>query len=262
MKDTIRRFTAAFGRLPVVSTVIRLPFVQKRIEHTWIAYALKGSPLHRIHPFDLMHGTDTSGCVGAKNLSADITARSSATDYAGSQPSILRLALAELPPLDSFTFIDLGCGKGRPLLVASEFSFRDIVGVELSLPLSDIAHRNAAIIAQQFPQRTPVRVVAGDATTFPLPTGDLVLFLYNPFAAEIVAKVVAGVEAAIAAEARNIYIIYYTPAAAHCFDASPQLYRRFAQTIPYSAEELGYGTDEEDLVVIWQGGIESVLAAR
>jgi SAM-dependent methyltransferase len=256
MKDNTRQLIGAFGRLPVVSNIIQQPFVQKQIEHTQLAYLLNGSPWHRIHPFDLLYHTDTSGCIGAKNLPVDTNAaaRNSATDYAGSQPSILRSVLAELPPLDSFTFIDFGCGKGRTLLVASEFSFQDILGVELSSPLGDVARRNAAIINQQFPQRTPVRIVVADATTFPLPAGDLVLFLYNPFAAEVVAKVVAGIESAIVAEARSIYIIYYNPTARQCFDASPLLCRIFAQRLPYSPDELGYGPDKDDLVVIWKGG--------
>jgi hypothetical protein len=33
--------------------------------------------------------------------------------------------------VDLCTFLDLGCGKGRALLVASELPFRDIMGVEL-----------------------------------------------------------------------------------------------------------------------------------
>jgi hypothetical protein len=90
-----------------------------------------------------------------------------------------------------------------------------------------------------------------------MPSGDVVLFLYNPFGAELVAKVVQRVEAALGTEFRSIYIVYYNPTAAHCFDASSLLTRRFARQIPYAAEELGYGPDESDPVIIWQGGAAS-----
>ena len=100
-----------------------------------------------------------------------------------------------------------------------------------------------------------MRLAVGDASTFPLPAGDLVLFLYNPFGAELIAKVVAGVEAALAADHRSVYIVYYNPVFGHCFDASPLLLRRrFARVLPYAAEELGYGPDKDDALVIWQGG--------
>jgi SAM-dependent methyltransferase len=254
LKKIAKRFIPAIGRLPVISTILQFPSVRGQIEKMPGSHLLYPIGWDRIHPFDLVYGTDTSGVGSAKDLPVNEAARAHAIGYAGSQPSVLRLSLAELPPLDTYTFLDLGCGKGRTLLVASEFSFRDIVGVELSPPLAGIARRNAAIIAKHFPRRTPVRVVVGDASAFPLPAGDLVIFLYNPFGAEIVAKVVAAVEAAIAAASRSIYIVYYNPVAGHCFDRSPLLYRCFARMLPYGADELGYGPDRDDPVVIWQGG--------
>ena len=78
--------------------------------------------------------------------------------------------------------------------------------------------------------------------------------MYHPFGAELVAKVIQTVEAALAKERRSIFIIYYNPVAGHVFDASRQLMRRFARMLPYAAEERGYGPDLEDPVVIWQGG--------
>ncbi len=167
----------------------------------------------------------------------------------------MRSVLAVLPPLDSFTFVDLGCGKGRPLLVASEFPFCDIVGVELSLPLARAAQGNADLIAQRFSRRTQVRVVVGDAGRFALPAGNLVLFLYNPFGDEAVSRVAEAVSAAVVQERRTVYVVYYNPVFGHRFDASPQLHRYFAATLPYAEDELGYGPDTEDPVVVWQGGI-------
>jgi predicted RNA methylase len=254
VKTTIRRFMAAIGRIPTISTIIRQPSVRKQIEKIPKADLLYGNGWDRIHPFDLLHRTDTSGVAPAKDIPDQEAILAHAVDYAGSQPSVLRLALNDLLPLDTCTFIDLGCGKGRALLVASEFSFRAILGVELSSRLAEIARRNAEIVATQFPTRTPVKVVVGDASTFPLPAGDLVIFLYNPFGAQLIANVVAGIEAALAAADRNIYIIYYNPVAGNCFDASSLLHRRFAQMLPYGSDELGYGPDQDDPLIIWHGG--------
>jgi SAM-dependent methyltransferase len=167
---------------------------------------------------------------------------------------VIRAALDALPPLRNATFIDLGCGKGRPLLVAAERPFREVVGVDLSSELAGIARSNAAIMQARQSGRAPIRVVVGDAASYPLPSGDVVLFLYNPFGAPIVAEVLAGVERAIAAERRAIYIISYNPVHGGLFDASPVLTRRWARMVPCAREEIGYGPDAEDAVVIWQGG--------
>lgn len=213
--------------------------------------AFQRSGWDRIHPFDCVHGADTSGFVGADKLPESESARTHAVCYAGSQPSVLRLALAQLPTLDSFTLLDLGCGKGRPLLVASEFPFRDILSVERSSSLAEIARRNASIVAQRFLRRTAVRIAVADASTFPLTVGDL----YHPFGAELIAKLVAGVEAALSAERRSIYVVYDSPVAGHCFDASPLLRRRFARLLSSAAEERGYGPDEADPLMILQSGL-------
>lgn len=256
LKTTIKNFIVACGELPVISGIVHQESVQKRLEKLPGLQLFYSNGWDRIHPFDRFHGTDTSGMVTATDyLPAEEVARACAIEYAGSQPSVIRSALAQLPKLDSYTFLDLGCGKGRPLLVASEFSFRAIIGVELSPLLAKIAQSNAAFIANRFPARTSVRVAVGDASNYPLPSGNLVVFLYNPFHAELIANVVAGIEAALVAETRSIYVIYYNPVASHCFDASPQLRRHFAKMLPYADEELGYGPDRDDPIAIWHGGI-------
>jgi SAM-dependent methyltransferase len=258
VKTTAKHLVGAIGRLPGVSHWVQHPRVRDALEKKPAARvlvnALYGVGWERIHPFDRLHGTDTSGVVPADALPEDSGARAHAVCYAGSQPNVLRLALAALPPLNGFSFLDLGCGKGRALIVASEFPFKSIRGVELSPPLSEIARRNAAIVAQRHPQRPPLTVSTADASTFPLPAGNVVLFMYHPFSAELVARVVANVEAAIASEHRSIYIVYYNPVAGHCFDTSPLLRRRFAAMLPYGAEERGFGPDLDDPLVIWQGG--------
>lgn len=256
LKPVVRRT----GRLLGASRVLRIPSVRRSLGRLPGGRHLLPAIDHvsawdRLHPFDAMHGTDTSGFVPIADLDHPEAACADAIPYAGSQPGIIRAALHALPRLDSFAFVDLGCGKGRPLLVASEFPFRDIVGVELSAPLVGIARHNADLIAQRFPQRTPIRIVLGDATRFRLPAGNLVIFMYNPFGEAAVAKVAAAVNAAIDANPdRVVYVVYYNPVAGHRFDASPLLRRHLAATFPYGADELGYGPDADDPVVIWQGG--------
>src|SRR5579864_7137056 len=46
--------------------------------------------------------------------------------------------------LRDFTFIDLGSGKGRVLLMASDYPFKRIIGVEFMLELHRVAQKNIA----------------------------------------------------------------------------------------------------------------------
>jgi len=231
----------------------RLPLLRR------LAGAASADNWTRPHPFDIAHGTDTSGFVSTSKLkrSTPRKVRAQSLPYAGSQPSIVRAALAALPRLDAFTFVDLGCGKGRPLLVAAEFPFRRLVGVELSASLADTARANAALIAPG----APLEIVTGDAGLFALPEGDVVVFLYNPFGDEVIAKVAAAVEAALARARRTIFVVYYNPVFGHRFDSAPSLRRHIARTFPYAPEELGFGPDTEDPVIVWHGGTQLGPAA-
>jgi SAM-dependent methyltransferase len=170
------------------------------------------------------------------------------------RPSIIRLALNTLPALPECTFIDLGCGKGRPLLVASEYPFRSVIGVELSPSLVLDARKNAATLSQQFSRRAPIKVEQHDAGQFPLPAGNTVIFLYNPFGQEVVARIVSRIEDALATGGGTKFVIYYNPVYGRSFDGSRAFARYFAANLPYAPEELGYGPDVADGVVIWQGG--------
>ena len=255
------------GRLPGVSHALRIPIVHNSLKGTRAGKLLLPSianlhPWDRPHPFDDEYGTDTSGvveCTAIDGLPSTVAAQ--AEPYAGSQPSIVRTALKSLEPLDTFTFVDLGCGKGRPLIIASELKFRDIVGVECSAQFAEIARRNAEIIRQRHPERTPIRVLVGDATEFVLPSGNVVVYLYNPFSEEQVVKVGRAVNAAIAADpTRVIYVVYYNPVAGRVFDASSALRRHYAATLPYADREIGFGPDIDDPVVIWCNSAEHIPA--
>jgi SAM-dependent methyltransferase len=207
-------------------------------------------------PIDDLYGIETSGNLGYSELSSGKPSDVYTTSYGGSQPSIVRRVLNLIPNLDQATFLDLGCGKGRILAVATEFPFRRIVGVELAPSLAPIALRNAEIMRQRFPERTPITVIEGDAVETPLPEGPLVVFFFHPFHRALMRKVVANFQKAILADpGRPIYVIFYNPMYADLYDGSPVFRRFFAANLPFAPEEIGSGAafeDHQDCVAVWQ----------
>ncbi len=252
MKTQIKRLIATLGRWAPVAAFVRRPSIRRWVQRLPAAHLLYHAGWTRLHPFDRVNGTDTSGAVPVSDLLLGEAASAHALCYAGSQPSIVRRSLAALPPLDGFTFVDLGCGKGRALVVATEFPFADIVGVELSSALVGVARANAAVVSRNFPNRTRIRVVESDALGHEMPAGNIVLYLYNPFGEAVVAEVVRALEQAMASASRRVYVVYYNAVAGHCFDASLALRRHSARQLSYAAEERGFGPDDFDTVVIWQ----------
>jgi SAM-dependent methyltransferase len=238
----LRAAARAFLYAPAVKTaLLNIPGVRK-------IYPV----VERRHPIDAMYGINTSGHIKVYRTIADKRLAAQINNYAGSQPSIVRTGLKALGDVHDRTFIDLGCGKGRVTVIAAELPFRDVVGIELSNSLVEIARANAAKVSARFPKRAPVTIHEANAVTFPLPKGELVFFCYHPFNLELMAQMVTKLEVALEGETPRLFFIYYNPVHGETFDASPAFTRYYAQQIPYHESELGYGPDLDDTIVIWQ----------
>jgi SAM-dependent methyltransferase len=236
------------------------PLLYSVLSHVPVKHCLEAIPYvsrvlpsyHRTHPFDRQYGIDTSGVVPVEMITSDKILSHKINPYGASQPSIIRRAITALGTTDDYEFIDLGCGKGRAMVVASEFPFRRIAGIELSPDLTKVARRNIATLQRRFPARPPLEAVEGNAITFPLPKAKLVLFFCHSFGEELLSQLISSLEAAISSGTGPIFFMYYNPVHGNVLDASRAFARWFADTLPYDKRELGFGPDTEDTVVIWQ----------
>ncbi|HWR34503.1 MAG TPA: class I SAM-dependent methyltransferase [Clostridia bacterium] len=110
-----------------------------------------------------------------------------------------------------FTFIDLGSGKGRALLLASEYPFRRIIGVELQPELHDIAEQNIRAYHSPTQQCHDIQSYAADARDFTLPDEPLVIYLFNPFPEYVIRTVTEIIDRSIRQHPRPVFVIYNTP---------------------------------------------------
>lgn len=106
------------------------------------------------------------------------------------------------------TFVDVGSGMGRVVLLASCRPFRQIVGVEISPALHQIARENRARFPAAKVRCRDVRLVRADAAGFTFPRGDLVVYLYNPFRADVFEPML---DALSAHPERELVLLYHTP---------------------------------------------------
>jgi SAM-dependent methyltransferase len=218
-------------------------------------YDKKLMRLAPVHPFDNQYGVRTSGALPGSvlRLGYPFKKTTAYVGYLGVQPSIIRQALSILRPYhNDATFVDLGCGKGRALVVASEFPFRSVIGVEITPELAKVAQDNACVIAENWPERPPITVVNGNALDYELPESNLVIFLYNPFGEDLITMLLTNIETALEKGDNRIWIVYINPVWGHIFDTSSVLSRIYAESISYDPAEVGYGPDSSDVVAIWQ----------
>lgn len=169
----------------------------------------------RDHRFDRQFGTDTSGRILPDELGIeDSDARDKAILYLPSPPSVTRWMLRNVVADPAgFTFIDLGCGKGRVLLLASQFPFRKVVGVEISAQLCAIARRNADIFTPGR-SRAPIEILNADATQVAFPDGDLLIHMYHPFDPALTIRVMEHLGRSLALRPRRVVIAYLVYSAA------------------------------------------------
>ncbi|MGD0161561.1 MAG: class I SAM-dependent methyltransferase [Candidatus Sulfotelmatobacter sp.] len=113
--------------------------------------------------------------------------------------------------LSEFVFVDLGSGKGRTLLMASDYPFRRIVGVELLPALHETAKQNLSVYCGESQKCFVIESICGDATQFSFPAEPTVLFLFNPFPESGMRNVIANLERSVRAHPRAVYVLYHNP---------------------------------------------------
>lgn len=215
----------------------------------------------RRHPIDRLYGIRTQSPVPLYLNRAGSAVDAQIVPYGGCVASVLRHVLARLAPVDAGSFIDIGCGKGRALVIASEYPFRRIIGVELNPDLAAAARANARRVGRRFPDRTTMDVRVGDASEPDLPEGDLVVFLYHPFGRMLVERLCAHVASA-AKDRRSVTIVYENPVHGAVFDAHPAFVRRYAAMLPCSEDELGFVFDPQEAVLVWHAASDEIAVDR
>ncbi len=165
----------------------------------------------RCRLFDWRHGVSTCGTVNLTDLTL-VGKNAGHGRYYPSHPKFLSEVLSSLS-IDhaQYSFVDLGSGKGRVLLVASEFPFAEIVGVEFATELHEIACRNIRDYRSKTQKCKNVKSLNLDATEFEFPLTPLVLYMFNPFRPPVMVPVLQRLQRSLDAHPRAVTLLYETP---------------------------------------------------
>jgi SAM-dependent methyltransferase len=211
-----------------------VPRIRKSIEERGLLVSLSRSvllPLHLLReyrearglratpepsPFDQDYGVQTDGELEDWTYLSDLEIPSSnwihGHDYAPVSPEQFHAAFAHLAlKFEDYVFVDFGSGKGRALLLASEFPFKRIVGVEFSPELHAIAQRNIAQYQSSRRKCAAVESVCMDFLEFPLPLEPSVLFFFDPCDDALLGRMMTRIAQSVAAHARELYLVYIAP---------------------------------------------------
>jgi hypothetical protein len=164
--------------------------------------------------FDNKHGTNTAGYIGFQKLNQiDLVNRDNGHGYQGASKWIVKRSVNSLPiNHDDYVFIDFGSGKGWVLLLASNFPFKKIIGIEISAMLHQVAEKNVLAYKGEKRKCNNIESLCMNVLDFDLPKEPLVCFLFNPFPKEVIRSLLDKIEKSLLESPRPVWIIYENPA--------------------------------------------------
>lgn len=176
----------------------------------------------------------TSAAVGGRDRLLGILH----SPYQPTDPAVFHEMIEDLRrrtnlDLAVFTFLDLGSGKGRILLMAADYPFQKIVGVELLPSLDAVAQENLRRYKSESQKCFFIESFCADAVTFSLPETPLVIYLFNPFPESGLRQFVGNLQHSFHKHPRTLYVLYYNPLMEHVLLESGAV-QRVAGTHQYS----------------------------
>jgi SAM-dependent methyltransferase len=157
--------------------------------------------------YDWDHNVDTtrSNAGFRSRLLAELVAG----PYFATEPWLFEQMMQALPVhFQDFTFVDLGSGKGRALLMAAPYGFRRIVGVELMPEWHRTAQENIRKFVAENQSAPPIESLCLDARDFDFAAGPLVVYLFNPFPEPVFAAVMERLRQSVLKKARPVFVAY------------------------------------------------------
>jgi SAM-dependent methyltransferase len=162
--------------------------------------------------FDRRYEVSTRGEVPVSKLDfEDQIVQVQAVRYSPGPPFCIRSAFKQLKKyLHSFervAFVDYGCGKGRVMLLALDAGFRQVIGLELSLPLVEQCRENLGHHTRHQTDPACFLVLKQNAATYMPPPAASVFFFFNPFSESLFDQVTAQIKDSIVRHPRPVYTL-------------------------------------------------------
>jgi SAM-dependent methyltransferase len=156
------------------------------------------------------YGITTTGADELKSLEKTGIDISHATVYMPITYFQVEEIFRTLPPENRKHFMDIGCGKGRALCVAAHHGYEKVTGVDFSEAFCIEAKKNLESTRQQFPG-LKFSVIENEASLNTIPLDVDCIFLFNPFDAVIMKRVIRNITTSLKLCPRNLNVAYANP---------------------------------------------------
>jgi SAM-dependent methyltransferase len=132
--------------------------------------------------------------------------------YQPTEPELFHETLAGLNiDFRQFVFIDIGSGKGRVLLMAADYPFRQVIGVELLPALHRAAEENIRKYKSDSQQCFAIETFCQDAGEWVFPLEPSLVYLFNPLLETGLIQLLNNLEQSLQSQPRRMYVLYHNP---------------------------------------------------
>ena len=182
----------------------------REIREVWQAYGVRPAlsqirdvllaPLHRRfdRQFDRRHGVETADPAPLARFSVldgNFDRRHDRRRYEAVPLITFRRMMSRLPAdVSDYVFVDFGSGKGRALLLACQYGFKRVIGIEFATELHGIAERNIEAYRRRYTRHPPIELINQNAVCYSIPDDKCVFYFFNPFGDQVLAEVVSNIE--------------------------------------------------------------------
>ena len=159
--------------------------------------------------YDKRNSTDTASRIDNEELEmSDPTVQGHATGYRTASERFIFYLISHLGiDYQEYDFVDIGCGKGRVLLVASSFPFRSIYGIELSQPALKIAEKNIKTYRSANQKCFNIHIRNVDARYIEPDIQNTVYYCFEPFDKFILGTVLTKISSKLRGRGKVIYFV-------------------------------------------------------
>ncbi len=181
--------------------------------------------------WDRKNGVDTSGHIAVADLDVVGSNQGLGHGAVSTSPKTFQYFSRYFPAnRGEFTYIDMGCGKGRTLLLASTMGFRRVIGVEFAPLLCEVARSNLKQFCRARGLGEIGSVVDADATEYRLPDDNLVIYFGNPFFPELWPRMVANLVRGFRERPRKVYVVMAGSALSSFPEYKKDVAKQFVET--------------------------------
>lgn len=175
--------------------------------------------------WDFRHGTDTLKRIPPEEIQTDSINKVSSQAYGATRARPFAQLLNQLGLPKESVFVDFGSGKGRALLIAAQYGFRKVIGVEFSEPLCQVARKNLETFRSSRKITSEVLVVHADVVQHVVQPDETVFYFFDPFSAHVLEQVIDNIRQSLGTHPRRIWIIYNSPKHFEIIERSGQFTR-------------------------------------